>query len=105
MLKGPSGRATEVMSVWICPDRPGSAEVRCRLSRRRMMTHKVFDIVVLRADLPEYGLPKGDLGAVVHVYEPDGLEVEFVTASGKAEALVTLKDGCPCDPWSITIFQ
>jgi hypothetical protein len=28
----------------------------------------------------------------VGVYEPDGIEVEFVTASGKTEALVTLKD-------------
>jgi hypothetical protein len=35
-------------------------------------------------------LRRGDLGAVVEVYEPDGLEVEFVTASGKTEALVTL---------------
>jgi hypothetical protein len=55
------------------------------------MTHKVLDTVVLQTDLPQYGLRKGDLGAVVHVYEPDGLEVEFVTASGKTEALVTLK--------------
>ena len=55
------------------------------------MTHKVLDTVVLETDLPEYGLRKGDLGAVVHVYEPDGLEVEFVTASGRTEALVTLK--------------
>ena len=56
------------------------------------MTHKVLDTVVLQTDLPQYGLRKGDLGAVVHVYEPDGLEVEFVTASGKTEALVTLKN-------------
>jgi hypothetical protein len=55
------------------------------------MTHKVLDTVVLQTNLPQYGLRKGDLGAVVHVYEPDGLEVEFVTASGKTEALVTLK--------------
>jgi len=55
------------------------------------MTHKVLDTVVLQTDLPQYGLRKGDLGAVVHVYEPDGLEVEFVTASGKTESLVTLK--------------
>jgi hypothetical protein len=48
--------------------------------------------VVLDRDLPDKGLRKGDLGAVVHVYEPDGLEVEFVSASGKSEALVTLKD-------------
>ena len=51
---------------------------------------KVLDTVVLDRDLPEHGLRNGDLGAVVQVYEPDGLEVEFVTASGKTQALVTL---------------
>ena len=55
------------------------------------MKYKVLDTIVLMTDLPEYKLRKGDLGAVVHVYEPDGLEVEFVTASGRTEALVTLK--------------
>ena len=55
------------------------------------MAHKVLDTVVLRMDLPEYGLRKGDLGAVVELYEPDGLEVEFVTASGQSRTLVTLK--------------
>ena len=54
------------------------------------MRFKVLDTVVLSTDLPEHGLRQGDLGAVVHVYESDGLEVEFVTASGKTEALVTL---------------
>ena len=29
---------------------------------------------------------------MVEVYEPDGLEVEFVTASGRSAALVTLND-------------
>ena len=52
--------------------------------------YKVLDTVVLDRNLPEYGLRRGDLGAVVQVYEPDGLEVEFVTASGKTQALVTL---------------
>ena len=55
------------------------------------MKYKNLDTVVLKTDLPDYGLQKGDLGAVVQVYEPDGLEVEFVTASGRTEALVTLK--------------
>ncbi|MEJ2701319.1 MAG: DUF4926 domain-containing protein [Sedimentisphaerales bacterium] len=54
------------------------------------MKFKTLDTVVLNRDVPEIGLKKGDLGAVVQVYEPDGLEVEFVTASGKTEALVTL---------------
>ena len=57
------------------------------------MRFKVLDTVVLSTDLPEHGLLQGDLGAIVQVYEPDGLEVEFVTASGKTEALVTLDVG------------
>ena len=55
------------------------------------MRFKILDTVVLATDLPEHGLRQGDLGAVVQVYEPDGVEVEFVTASGRTEALVTLK--------------
>lgn len=54
------------------------------------MRFKTLDTVVLNRDVPEFGLKKGDLGAVVQVYKPDGLEVEFVTAAGRTEALVTL---------------
>ncbi len=54
------------------------------------MTFRPLDTVVLEKDLPEHRLVRGDLGAVVHVFEPDGLEVEFVSASGRTEALVTL---------------
>lgn len=56
------------------------------------MRFKPLDTVVLNRDLPDSGLRKGDLGAIVQVYEPDGLEVEFIRASGKTEALVTLKE-------------
>jgi hypothetical protein len=56
------------------------------------MKFKLFDTVVLNRDLPDRGLRRGDLGAIVHVYEPDGLEVEFVSAAGRTAALVTLKD-------------
>jgi hypothetical protein len=52
---------------------------------------KVLDTVVLERDLPTLGLRRGDLGAIVEVYEPDGVEVEFVAASGRTQALVTLK--------------
>jgi len=55
------------------------------------MDHARLDTVVLVRDIPEHGLCAGDLGAVVEVYPPDGLEVEFVTASGRTKALVTLK--------------
>ena len=57
------------------------------------MENKLLDTVVLCRDLPEKGLRAGDLGAVVEVYEPDGIEVEFVTASGRTGALVTLSAG------------
>ena len=55
------------------------------------MTLKVLDTVVLKKDLPEHGLKRGDIGAVVELYESDGVEVEFVTGSGKTQALVTLR--------------
>jgi hypothetical protein len=54
------------------------------------MMYRVLDTVVLTRDLPDHGLRGGDLGTVVEVYEPDGLEVEFVTASGRTAALVTI---------------
>ena len=54
------------------------------------MMYHVLDTIVLDRDLPDHGLRKADLGAVVEVYEPDGLEVEFVTASGRTAALLTL---------------
>ncbi len=54
------------------------------------MKFNTLDTVALERDLPNHSLRKGDLGAVVQVYGPDGLEVEFVTASGRTGALVTL---------------
>jgi hypothetical protein len=54
------------------------------------MKFHLLDTVVLDKDIASHGLKKGDLGAVVEVYEPDGVDVEFVTASGKTQALVTL---------------
>jgi len=54
------------------------------------MAFQELDTVVLSRDLPETGLRVGDLGAIVHIGERGTLEVEFVTASGRTEALVTL---------------
>ena len=56
------------------------------------MTIKILDTVVLLISIPEHGLEKGDLGAVVEIYPPDGLEVEFVMGSGKTLALLTLNE-------------
>jgi hypothetical protein len=56
-----------------------------------MMDLQPLECVALAHDIPEYGLKAGDLGAIVEIYEPDGVEVEFVTAAGRAQALVTLR--------------
>lgn len=57
------------------------------------MKYKILDVVVLDHDLPEHHLRQGDLGTVVEAYESGGLDVEFVTASGRTEALVALREG------------
>lgn len=54
------------------------------------MTLRNLDVVVLNEDLPPHGLKRGDLGTIVEVYAADAVEVEFVTASGRTQALVTL---------------
>ena len=54
------------------------------------MTLQPLDVVVLIHDLPVHGLRVGDLGAVVEVYGPDAVGVEFVAASGRTQALATL---------------
>ncbi|MDX2505614.1 MAG: DUF4926 domain-containing protein [Gammaproteobacteria bacterium] len=51
----------------------------------------VLDTIVLLKDLPEKNLCRGDIGAIVEMYSPDGIEVEFVTGTGQTQALVTLK--------------
>ena len=55
------------------------------------MTPRLLDVVVLERDIPPQGLRRGDLGAVVEVYGPDQVAVEFVAASGRTQALVTLR--------------
>lgn len=55
------------------------------------MTMEVLDVVVLRHDLPKHGLCAGDLGTVVERYGPESIGVEFVAASGRTQALVSLR--------------
>lgn len=52
--------------------------------------HKLLDTVALTNDRLEAGLRKGDVGAVVEVLGQDAFEVEFVAASGRTQALITL---------------
>ena len=54
------------------------------------MMHKLLDTVALTQDHPEAGLRQGDVGAVVELLGQDAYEVEFVAASGRTQALVTL---------------
>lgn len=52
-----------------------------------------LETVVLRHNVPEHGLKKGDVGAVVHCYaDRAAFEVEFVTAEGKTVAVLTLTE-------------
>ncbi len=54
------------------------------------MRFKNLESVVLKRDLPDDGLRAGDVGTVVETYDPDGLEVEFLAASGDTLAVLTL---------------
>jgi hypothetical protein len=55
------------------------------------MLLRELDSVVLQRDLPEHGLRRGDLGAVVAVHRSGTIEVEFVRASGHTLAVLELK--------------
>jgi hypothetical protein len=59
------------------------------------VTFRTLDVVVLNTDLPAQGLKRG--GAVVEVHTPESIEVEFVTASGRTQA-VELQLACAVDP-------
>ena len=63
-----------------------------------------LEAIVLTRDIPEHGLRRGDIGAVVHCYK-DGVafEVEFVTGKGDTVAVITLesKDVRPMHPGEI----
>jgi len=50
-----------------------------------------LDTVVLTHDIAKYKLKKGDLGTIVHLYRGEkAIEIEFVAASGKTIAILTL---------------
>lgn len=52
---------------------------------------KLFDSVALLEDLPEENLRRGQIGAVVEVYNNgEAFEVEFVDLDGRTYGLLTL---------------
>lgn len=56
-----------------------------------MHKFKELETVILTRDIKDHGLREGDMGAVVNVYgNGEAAEVEFVTATGRTVALLTL---------------
>ena len=57
-----------------------------------MQEIKLFDSVALLEDLPEENLWRGQIGAVVEVYnDGEAFEVEFVDTDGQTYGLLTLR--------------
>ncbi len=54
------------------------------------MNTSELQTVVLTREIQEHGLMAGDLGTIVHLFDDGAAEVEFVTAAGTTQALVTL---------------
>ncbi|CAN5616396.1 DUF4926 domain-containing protein [soil metagenome] len=53
---------------------------------------KLFDTVALLEDLPEENLWRGQVGAVVEVYnDGEAFEVEFVDTNGKTYGMLALR--------------
>jgi hypothetical protein len=50
-----------------------------------------LDAVAVTVDLPELGLARGQVGAIVHVHAPGVYEVEFVDHTGHTYAVATLR--------------
>jgi hypothetical protein len=76
--------------MWAGTIRSSLRRIRIDDSRDWVMIDEL-DTVVLTRDVPDAQLKRGDVGAVVHVYEEgDAFEVEFVTADGRTIGLLTL---------------
>jgi hypothetical protein len=56
---------------------------------------RLYDLVALLRPLPEHGLLRGDVGAIVQIHAPGAYEVEFSRPDGSWRAIVPLtKDDC-----------
>ena len=55
------------------------------------MIFEELDVVKITHSIAKYGLKKGDIGAIVNVYnDGEAYEVEFVAPDGRTTALLTL---------------
>jgi len=52
---------------------------------------KLLDLVAALNNSADQGIEIGDVGTVVEVLPPDGLEVEFVNRDGRTERIGTLR--------------
>jgi hypothetical protein len=50
----------------------------------------LHDLVALLRGLPEHGLSRGDVGAIVQIHAPGAYEVEFTHPDGSSRALLPL---------------
>jgi hypothetical protein len=52
---------------------------------------RLLDVVALAEDLPEHGLPRGQVGTVVEELAPDAFLIEFSDDRGRTDAMLPLK--------------
>ena len=53
---------------------------------------KILDVVALLKDMPENKLKKGQVGTVVELLDDHVFEIEFSDKTGKALAILPIKD-------------
>ena len=51
---------------------------------------KLLDLIAVTSSPPESDVSVGDVGTVVEVLPPDGLEVEFLAQDGRTRCVATL---------------
>lgn len=88
ILTAPSGRSAPFRTIWILDAESEAPRFITAFPRQAMF--KLLDTVALTHDVISAGLRLGDLGAIVEVLSPNAFEVEFVAASGRTQALLTL---------------
>jgi Domain of unknown function (DUF4926) len=54
-------------------------------------TIHLLDVVALAEDLPEHGLPRGQVGTVVEELAADAFLIEFSDNQGRTDAMLPLK--------------
>jgi hypothetical protein len=52
---------------------------------------KMLDLIAVTSSAPESEVTVGDVGTVIELLPPDGLEVEFLDRDGRTNCVATLK--------------